>query len=142
MRLPRLNLVSVLVVVLLGLGAFALPSLGDTHIYAGALGTNQNDKLYPYNGFQFDANLTEYAFPQVLRTNGPNAGYYRGELSQITFAALGATGDNEEGQGPIFFTNFVGVPFYNPAVGSQVAASNSGTRLATNPEARSPLASR
>ncbi len=94
----------------------------DTHLYAGALGTNQNNKLYVYNGYQFDANLTNYAFPQILRTNGLNAGYYRGEASQITFAALGATSDNPEQQGPIFFTNLVGVPFYNPAVGSRIAA--------------------
>jgi len=70
----------------LGLGATALPSLADTHIYAGALGTNQKDKLYFSNGFLFDAAQTNYSFPQILRTNGLNAGHYRGDV--VTFAAL------------------------------------------------------
>lgn len=111
--------VTALVCLMTALAGFVVRA--DTHLYAGALGTNQNDKLYVYNGYQFDANTTNYAFPQILRTNGLNAGYYRGEASQITFAALGATGDNSEGQGPIYFTNLVGVPFYNPAVGSRIA---------------------
>jgi len=75
--------------VLLGLGAFLLPSRADTHIYAGTLGTNQNDKLYFSNGVLFDATQTSYSFPQILRTNGLNAGYYRGDV--LTFAALAGT---------------------------------------------------
>src|SRR6185436_11037972 len=74
---------------MLGVGAFVLPSRADTHIYAGALGTNQNDKLYFSNGVLFDATQTRYSFPQILRTNGLNAGYYRGDV--ITFAALSGT---------------------------------------------------
>lgn len=92
MRRPHLNFVPVLVVALLGLGAFALPSFGDTHIYAGAVGTNQNDKLNFSNGAAFNANLTTYSFPQILRTNGLNAGYYRGDV--LTFAALAGTVPN------------------------------------------------
>ncbi|MFO1512169.1 MAG: hypothetical protein U1F83_04520 [Verrucomicrobiota bacterium] len=76
-------------VALLGLGAFALPSFGDTHIFSGALGTNQNDKLFFSNGSAFDANLGNYSFPQILRTNGLNAGYYRGDV--LTFTALAGT---------------------------------------------------
>lgn len=72
-----------------GLGSFLAPGRADTHIYAGALGTNQNDKLYFSNGGAFDAELTSYSFPQVLRTNGPNAGYYRGDV--LTLSALAAT---------------------------------------------------
>lgn len=89
MRRPHLNLVPVLAGALLGLGAFALPSFGDTHIYLGAVGTNQNDKLNFSNGAAFDANLGTYSFPQILRTNGLNAGYHRGDV--LTFAALAAT---------------------------------------------------
>ncbi len=37
----------------------------------------------------FDARLSSYSFPQVLRTNGLNTGYFRGEV--ITFSALAAT---------------------------------------------------
>lgn len=89
MRRPHLDLVPVLVVALLGLGAFALPGLADTHIHTGASGTNQNDQLNFSNGVLFDANLTTYSFPQVLRTNGFNAGFYRGDV--LTFTALPAT---------------------------------------------------
>jgi len=92
MRLQHLNIVPVLVVALLGLGAFALPSFGDTHIYAGAVGTNQNDKLNFSNGAAFNANLSTYSFPQILRTNGLNAGYYRGDV--LTFSALAGTVPN------------------------------------------------
>src|SRR5262245_61192254 len=77
------------VLVMLAFGAFILPSRADTHIFAGALGTNQNDKLYFSNGNLFSASLTSYSFPQVLRTNGLNAGYYRGDI--LTFSALAAT---------------------------------------------------
>jgi hypothetical protein len=78
--------------VLLGLGASMLPGRADTHIYAGALGTNQGDKCYFSNGGGFDASLSSYALPQVLRTNGLNAGYYRGDA--LTFSALPATSTN------------------------------------------------
>lgn len=89
MRRPHLNLVAVLVGALLGLGAFALPSFGDTHIFSSAIGTNQNDKLNFSNGAAFDANLSTYSFPQILRTNGLNTGYYRGDV--LTFTALAGT---------------------------------------------------
>jgi len=63
----------------------------DIHIFAGALGTNQNDKLNFSNGAAFDATSTAFAFPQILRLNGLNAGYYRGEIGQITFSSLAGT---------------------------------------------------
>ena len=77
---------------MLGLGVFTLPGRADTHIYAGALGTNQNDKLYFSNGAGFDATASSYALPQILRTNGLNTGYYRGDA--LTFSALAATPAN------------------------------------------------
>lgn len=92
MRRPRFNFISELVVALLSLGAFALPSFGDTHIFSGALGTNQNDRLFFSNGSAFDANLGNYSFPQILRTNGLNVGYYRGDV--LTFTALAGTVPN------------------------------------------------
>src|SRR5258705_334816 len=58
------------VLVMLGLGAFVLPARADTHIFAGALGTNQNDKLFFSNGAAFDATQSSFSFPQILRTNG------------------------------------------------------------------------
>ena len=73
-------------------GGLSLPARADTHIYAGALGTNQNDKLNFSNGALFDARLSSISLPQVLRTNGLNAGYYRGDL--LTFSALAATPEN------------------------------------------------
>lgn len=100
------------VMALLSLGAFVLPSRADTHIYAGALGTNQNDKLYFSNGAGFDAGLGSYALPQILRTNGLNAGYYRGDA--LTFSALPATPLNG---GPI--TNQSGT--LNAALGARLA---------------------
>ncbi len=78
--------------VVLGLGVLALPGRADTHLYGGALGTNQNDKLFFSNGSGFDATLGSYSFPQVLRTNGLNAGYYRGEV--ISFTSLAALPEN------------------------------------------------
>lgn len=69
-----------------------LPGQADTHIYAGASGTNQNDKLVFSNGLLFDATQSSYALPQVLRTNGLNAGHYRGDT--ITFSGLAATTPN------------------------------------------------
>ena len=77
------------VLVMLGLGVLTLPGRADTHIYAGALGTNQNDKLFFSNGNLFDASLSSFALPQILRTNGLNTGQYRGD--NITFTALAAT---------------------------------------------------
>ena len=73
----------------LGLVALTLPGRADTHIFAGALGANQNDKLYFSNGTLFDANRTYFSFPQILRTNGLNKGYYRGDV--LTFTALAGT---------------------------------------------------
>lgn len=66
-----------------------LSGRADTHIFGGAIGTNQNDKLNFGNGSLFDARLSSFSFPQVLRTNGLNAGYYRGDV--LTFSALPAT---------------------------------------------------
>jgi hypothetical protein len=68
---------------------FTRPGFADTHIYAGALGTNQNDKLFFSNGSLFDATLSSTSLPQILRTNGLNAGYYRGDT--LTFSALAGT---------------------------------------------------
>ena len=78
--------------IVLGLGTTPFPSRADTHIFGGALGTNQNDKLHFSNGGNFNASLTSYSFPQVLRTNGLNAGFYRGEV--ISFTALAALPEN------------------------------------------------
>ena len=75
--------------VALGLSAFVLSASADTHIFAGALGTNQSDKLNFSNGALFDATLSSFLFPQTLRTNGLNAGHYRGDV--VTFSALPAT---------------------------------------------------
>ena len=77
---------------MLALGAGMLPARADTHIFAGALGTNQNDKLFFSNGGGFDATFSSHSFPQVLRTNGLNAGHYRGDV--ISFTALAALPDN------------------------------------------------
>jgi hypothetical protein len=80
----------------IGLAVSALPIQADTHIFAGALGTNQDDKLYFSNGPLFDATKTNFSFPQILRTNGLNKGYYRGDA--LTFSALAGT---EPNGGPI-----------------------------------------
>ena len=72
------------------LGCLSLKA--DTHIYCGALGTNQSDKCYFSNGGIFDATLSSLSLPQILRTNGMNAGYYRGDA--LTFSALAATPPN------------------------------------------------
>lgn len=66
----------------------ALAIRADTHIYAGAVGTNQNDALVFTVASLFDTN-SGYKLPMVLRTNGFNAGYYRGDT--LTFTALSAT---------------------------------------------------
>ncbi len=60
----------------------------DTHIYAGAVGTNVNDALLFTNGSLFDPQ-SGYKLPMVLRTNGLNNGYFRGD--SLTFTALSAT---------------------------------------------------
>ncbi len=78
-----------LAIAIMALAAATLTCRADTHIYAGAQGTNQNDKLAFSNGAAFDAAQTSYSFPQILRTNGLNAGYYRGDV--LTFSALAAT---------------------------------------------------
>ena len=77
---------------LLGLSICVVASRADTHIYAGALGTNQNNKCYFSNGGLFDATASSVSLPQILRTNGLNAGYYRGDA--LTFSALAATPPN------------------------------------------------
>lgn len=82
--------------VMVGLAACVFSCRADTHIYAGAAGTNQNDKLTFSNGALFDATKSSFAFPQILRTNGFNAGHYRGDV--LTFSALPAT---EINGGPI-----------------------------------------
>jgi hypothetical protein len=72
--------------------AWALTSFSlhaDTHIYGGAFSTNLNGKLFFSNGPLFDATRTNFALPQVLRTNGLNAGHYRGDA--LTFSALPGT---------------------------------------------------
>ena len=78
--------------VILALGALVFPVRADTHIFGGALGTNQNNKLFFSNGVLFDATQSSFYFPQILRTNGLNTGYYRGDV--LTFSALAATPPN------------------------------------------------
>ncbi len=73
----------------LTLGASIFPSRADTHIYAGASVTNQNDKLNFSNAAVFDANQSNISLPQILRTNGFNTGHYRGD--SVTFSALAGT---------------------------------------------------
>ena len=76
-------------IAIIALAAVTLSCRADTHIYAGALGVNQNDRLQFSNGAAFDAAQTRYSLPQLLRTNGLNAGFYRGDV--LTFSALAAT---------------------------------------------------
>lgn len=59
----------------------------DTHIYAGASGTNQNDALVFTVASLFDE-ASGYRLPMVLRTSGTHAGYHRGDV--LTFTALAA----------------------------------------------------
>lgn len=66
-----------------------LPCLADTHIYVGAVSTNQGGQAFFSNGALFDSTLSSYSLPQILRTNGLNAGHYRGDA--LTFSALAAT---------------------------------------------------
>lgn len=60
----------------------------DTHIYAGAVGTNQLDALLFNNESLFNPG-SGYKMPMVLRTNGLNVGYFRGD--SLTFTVLSAT---------------------------------------------------
>jgi hypothetical protein len=60
----------------------------DTHFYAGAVGTNLNDQLLFTNGSLYNPQ-SGYKLPMLLRTNGLNAGYFRGD--SLTFTALSAT---------------------------------------------------
>src|SRR5882762_737402 len=92
MNIQQQILVRISVLALLGLVAGVLPGRADTHLFAGALGTNQNDKLNFSNGLLYDATRTNGYFPQILRTNGMNKGYYRGDV--LTFTALAATVPN------------------------------------------------
>jgi hypothetical protein len=82
-------IVRVSVLATLALAAWVMPGRADTHIFGGALGTNQNDKLTFSNGALYDATRSSFYFPQILRTNGLNKGYYRGDV--LTFTALAAT---------------------------------------------------
>lgn len=82
--LSKFNQPSALAVLAWAFASFSLRA--DTHIYGGALSTNQNGKLFFSNGPLFDATRTNFALPQVLRTNGLNVGHYRGDA--LTFSAL------------------------------------------------------
>lgn len=73
----------------------ALVLCADTHIFAGASGTNIHDSLVFTVAHLFSTN-SGYKMPMVLRTNGLNAGYYRGDA--LTFTALSAT---DEGTGQV-----------------------------------------
>lgn len=55
----------------------------DTHIIGRAVGTNQNDKLLVYNAEFYDIN-SGYKMAQAYRTNGLNAGYFRGDVLTFT----------------------------------------------------------
>ena len=65
-----------------------LPARTDTHIFAGAAGTNPGDALVFTVASLFDTR-SGYKLPMVLRTNGNNAGHHRGD--SLTFTALSAT---------------------------------------------------
>ncbi len=65
-----------------------LPARADTHIFAGAVGTNSGDALVFTVASLFDTR-SGYQLPMVLRTNGNNTGHYRGD--SLTFTALSAT---------------------------------------------------
>ncbi|MEI6357110.1 MAG: hypothetical protein WCP53_08405 [Verrucomicrobiota bacterium] len=65
-----------------------LPARADTHIFAGAAGTNSGDALVFTVASLFDTR-SGYKLPMVLRTNGNNASYHRGDT--LTFTALSAT---------------------------------------------------
>ena len=67
---------------------FPGPALSDTHIYAGAVGTNVHDALLFTTGPLYDTQ-SGYRFPMVMRDRGLNAGYFRGDV--LTFTALSST---------------------------------------------------
>ena len=67
----------------------------DTHIFAGASGTNLNDALV-FTVASFYDTQSGYKLPMALRTTGLNKGYYRGDV--LTFTALSAT---DEGTGQV-----------------------------------------
>jgi hypothetical protein len=90
-----LSLVTAAATVLVLFLAVPVQAQQHAHIYAGALGTNQNDKLYFSNGTLFITN-SGYVQPLSFASNGVNAGYYQGTL---TFSALAATVPNA---GPAF----------------------------------------
>jgi len=60
----------------------------DTHIYAGA-STNAGDNRLAFTVANLFDVASGYRHPMVLRTNGLNAGHYRGDV--LTFTALSAT---------------------------------------------------
>lgn len=60
----------------------------DTHIFAGAAGTNSGDALVFTVASLFDTR-SGYKLPMVLRTNGNHAGHHRGDT--LTFTVLSAT---------------------------------------------------
>ena len=84
MPVPTSRLLAGFVVVVAGL----IPARADTHIFAGAAGTNSGDALVFTVASLFDTR-SGYKLPMVLRTNGNNAGYHRGDT--LTFTALSAT---------------------------------------------------
>lgn len=65
-----------------------VPARADTHIFAGAAGTNSGDALVFTVASLFDTR-SGYKLPMVLRTNGNNAGHHRGDT--LTFTVLSAT---------------------------------------------------
>lgn len=75
-------------IVLASLGVASADLHADTHIYAGAAGLKPGDPLVFTVAHLFDAR-SGYLLPMVRRTNGLNAGYYRGDT--LTFTALAAT---------------------------------------------------
>ena len=83
-----LGLLLALLSLLAGVVAFPTRLVADTHIYAGAVGTNLNDALAFTVASVFDTN-SGFRLPMVLRTTGLNVGYYRGD--SLTFTALSAT---------------------------------------------------
>jgi hypothetical protein len=70
------------------LGPLAGSVQSDTHIYAGAKGIQVGDPLAFTVAALFDTN-SGYKLPLVFRTNGLNAGFYRGDT--VTFTVLAAT---------------------------------------------------
>lgn len=90
MRLNSLKLVFWIRSAGILIAALLCPFVGhaDTHLYAGAVGTNVLGPLLFTNGHLFDTS-SGYRFPMVLRDQGLNAGNYRGDV--LTFTALSST---------------------------------------------------